>query len=411
MLQYRAADKMLVVATHGRGLFTSDIFVTSRVVDFSYSPSRSCTGSLTVNFTDGSLKPNGSWAWDVNNDGITDYTTRNPTHTYAVPGLYTVKLKINGTDSITKNNIILVSSAGLTANTGCTVAANSNSGNGFGIGISNVSLSTISNPTSYNDGQYNDYSCSQFAILLPNTAYAMQVTTGTANNEAVRAYIDYNNDNNLAAGELIGTITANMNGANTLNFTTPTIASGLVLNTPLRLRVISKFSSSPSTACDVSTYGQAEDYTVYMKANLNPLPVKLVDFNTKCDEGIARLNWLTASEENNEKFIIERSKDGKKFESIGEVSGMGTSRELITYSYEDRTAIYGTSYYRLKQQDFDGQFEYSKMISSKCIDKMDLKIHPNPTDNILHISGYGSKATLSLVNSLGVIVINKECRK
>lgn len=51
-----------------------------------------------------------------------------------------------------------------------------------------------------------------------------------------------------------------------------------------------------------------------------------------------------------------------KFESISEVSGMGTSQEVNRYSYEDRDAIYGTSYYRLKQQDFDGQFEYSKKI-------------------------------------------------
>lgn len=408
MLQYRASDKMLVVATHGRGLFTSDIFVTSRVVDFAYSSFRSCTGSLTVNFTDGSSKPNGLWAWDVNNDGITDYTTRNPTHTYALPGLYTVKLKINGTDSLTRNNIILVSSTGLTANTGCTVGANTNSGNGFGIGISNVTLSTINNSTSYNDGHYNDYSCTQFAILLPNTTYSLQVTTGTANNEAVRAYIDYNNDNNLAAGELIGTIIANMNGANTLNFTTPTIASGLVLNTPLRLRVVSKFSSSPSNACDVSTYGQAEDYTVYMKANLNPLPIRLVDFNAQCDKGIARLNWLTASEENNEKFNIERSKDGKNFESIGTVSGSGTSQEVNTYSFEDREALYGTSYYRLKQTDFDGKFEYSKIILNKCIEKINLKIYPNPTENILHVKGFGGQATISVINSLGVKVMNKE---
>lgn len=407
MLEYRAADKMLVVATHGRGLFTSDIFVTSRVVDFSYSPSRSCSGSLTVNFTDGSLKPNGLWAWDVNNDGITDYTTRNPTHTYALPGLYTVKLKINGTDSITKNNIILVSSAGLTANTGCTVAANSNSGNGFGIGISNVSLSTISNPTSYNDGQYNDYSCSQFAILLPNTAYAMQVTTGTANNEAVRAYIDYNNDNNLAAGELIGTIAANMNGANTLNFTTPTIASGLVLNTPLRLRVVSKFSSSPSTACDVSTYGQAEDYTVYMKANLNPLPVRLVEFNAKCDKGIARLNWSTASEENNEKFIIERSMDCNKFELLGEIAGHGTSKELINYSYEDLSPYKGTSYYRLKQVDYDGQYDYSKIIVNKCRGKVDIKIYPNPTDGVVQVAGLISGDRINLLAPLGQLVYSE----
>jgi endoglucanase len=84
---------------------------------------------------------------------------------------------------------------------------------------------------------------------------------------------------------------------------------------------------------------------------------------------------------------------------------MGTSRELNTYSYEDRTAIYGTSYYRLKQQDFDGQFEYSKIISSKCIDKMDLKIHPNPTDNLLKISGYGSRASIMVTNNSGLVIM------
>ena len=367
---------------------------------------------LTVNFKDGSLKPGGLWAWDVDNNGTVDYTAQNPTHTYSAPGLYTVKLKINGTDSLTKNNIILVSSAGLTANTGCSVTtSNSNSGNNFAFGIRNVTLSAINNTTSHNNGAYNDYTCSQFyTLLLPSTTYSLQVTTSTLNDEGVAAYIDYNNDNNLATGELIGTIAANKNGTNTINFTTPTIASGLVLNTPLRLRIISRESNTPSNACDVSDYGQAEDYTVYMKANLSPLPVRLVDFNAKCDKGIARLNWLTGSEKNNEKFVIERSKDGNSFESIVEVSGMGTSQEVNTYSYEDRDALYGTSYYRLKQINFDGRFDYSKIISNKCVDKMDLKIYPNPTDNILHISGYGGQANISVVNSFGLKVMEREVK-
>jgi len=410
MLQYRSTDKMLVVATHGRGLFTSDIFVTNRVAEFSYTPNRSCTGNLTVNFTDGSLKPNNIWAWDVDNNGTYDYTTQNPTHTYSAPGLYTVKLRINGTDSVTKNNIILVSSGGLTANTGCTLSSNSNSGNGFGIGISNVTLNTINNTTSNNDGHYNDYTCSQYTILLPNTTYTLSVTTGTFNNEAVRAYIDYNNNNNLEVGESIATITANMNGINTVNFTTPTVASGVVLNTPLRLRVLSKFSSSPSNACDVSAYGQAEDYTVYMKANLNPLPVRLVDFTSKCSQGVSRLNWVTASEENNEKFIVEQSNDGKLFESKGEVAGMGNSKELNSYSFEDRNPSYGISYYRLKQVDFDGQFEYSKIIVNKCIDKIDLKMQPNPTDNLLKIMGFGAHANVSVMNSLGLVIMTEEIK-
>lgn len=401
MLQYRAADKMLVVATHGRGLFTSDIFVTTRVADFSYDNSRSCSGSMTVNFTDGSLKPNNTWAWDVDGNGTTDYTTQNPTHTYSATGLYSVKLKINGgTDSIQKNNIILVTSSGLTANTGCTITANSNSGNSFGIGISNVTLNTINNTTSNNDGHYNDYSCSQYTVLIPNTTYNLSVTSGTLNNEAVRAYIDYNNNNNLEASELIGTVTANMNGANVISFTTP-VASSVTMNTPLRMRIVSKFSSSPSNACDVSTYGQAEDYTIYMKANAFALPVNLADFVGKCKDNIVDLNWATASEDNNEVFIIERSKDAIHYEPIGEVKGAGTSKTMLSYQYKDENPLYGTSYYRLKQRDFDGRSEFSKSISVKCIDKLDLKLFPNPTTGKLTIQGFGKEADISITNLLG----------
>ncbi|MCB0588430.1 MAG: hypothetical protein KDD06_24265, partial [Phaeodactylibacter sp.] len=92
MLKYRPADKMVVVSTHGRGLFTTDFFVTASVAGFGFSmgESISCTGSLTVDFIDGSLKPNNSWAWDVDYDGITDYTTQNPSHTYNSPGFYSV---------------------------------------------------------------------------------------------------------------------------------------------------------------------------------------------------------------------------------------------------------------------------------------------------------------------------------
>jgi PKD repeat protein len=406
MLQYRPADKMVVIATHGRGLFTSDIFVTTRIADFSYDNTRSCTGSLTVNFTDGSLKPNNSWAWDVDGNGTIDYTTQNVTHTYSSAGLYSIKLKINGgTDSIQKNNIILVSNAGLTANTGCSISANSNSANGFGIGISNVTLNTINNTTSNNDGHYNDYSCSKYTVLIPNTLYTLSISTGIYNSEAVRAYIDYNNNNNLEASELLGTVTANLNGTNTISFTTP-ITSAVTMNTPLRLRVISRFSNTPTDACNVSTYGQAEDYTIYMKANAFALPVRLIDFVGNCNNNNTILNWTTASEDNNEVFIMERSRDAIHFEPIGEVPGAGTSKTQISYSFNDNKPIYGSSYYRLKQRDFDGRTESSKTITVKCIDKIELKLFPNPTADIISIQGFGKEAELRISNSLGVKLMN-----
>lgn len=99
MLKYRPADKMVVVSTHGRGLFTSDVFVSQSIADIDFDFTYSCSSSKTVQFTDASLKSNNSWAWDVNNDGVTDYTTRNPEHTYSSPGVYTVKLTVNSGSS------------------------------------------------------------------------------------------------------------------------------------------------------------------------------------------------------------------------------------------------------------------------------------------------------------------------
>lgn len=265
MLKYRAADKMVVVSTHGRGLFTSDIFTGSSVADFVADQYVSCTGSLTVQFTDGSTKPEGSWAWDVDNDGTTDYTTQNPTHTYNSPGLYSVKLTINsGADEIIKDDIILVMVSEPTVSTGCSLSDNSNDSNGFGIGISNFTLNTINNTSSYNDGYYLNYVCTDWTQLELNTTYDVTITTGTANNEGAKVYIDYNDNGTFEESEAVVSFPANKDGTRTLSFTTP--ASGVIFDDGLRLRVLSKFGSIPSNACDISTYGQAEDYTVYFKS-------------------------------------------------------------------------------------------------------------------------------------------------
>jgi PKD repeat protein len=260
MLKYRTADKMVVVATHGRGLYTSDVFATSSVADFEFNTNTSCTGSLTVNFTDASLKAEDSWAWDIDNDGVTDYTTQNPTHIYTSAGVYSVKLTINnGAASETKEKIITVLSSAPPA--GCSISSNSNIENPYGFGIYNFELENINNTSSHNDGEYHDYSCSYSTVLSPNTTYSLSVTTGTVNNEAVKVYIDYNDDGDFTdSGEEIASFAANKNGTNTTSFTTP--STGLLYNDGLRLRVVSRYHYDP-TSCNPDTYGQVEDYTVY----------------------------------------------------------------------------------------------------------------------------------------------------
>ncbi|WP_051359827.1 T9SS type A sorting domain-containing protein [Adhaeribacter aquaticus] len=96
--------------------------------------------------------------------------------------------------------------------------------------------------------------------------------------------------------------------------------------------------------------------------DLTPLPVELVSFKGEATKSGVLLEWSTASEKNNEKFEIERSQNGQTFAKISEVKGNNNSSTQRTYSFRDAKAEMGTNYYRLKQVDLDGKFEYSKVI-------------------------------------------------
>ena len=102
----------------------------------------------------------------------------------------------------------------------------------------------------------------------------------------------------------------------------------------------------------------------------SPLPVSLIDFSAACDgKNKIGLRWSTASETNNDYFMIEKSMDGKNFESFANVDGAGNSTSLVNYGYTDMHPYKSVTYYRLKQVDFSGVSEHSKIISSeKCFE-------------------------------------------
>ncbi|MEQ8243222.1 T9SS type A sorting domain-containing protein [Fulvivirga sp.] len=87
------------------------------------------------------------------------------------------------------------------------------------------------------------------------------------------------------------------------------------------------------------------------------LPIELLAFSAIVNETRVELDWSTASELNNDYFTIERSSDGLSFESVATVTGAGNSSETLNYSFVDRNPLFGKSYYRLKQTDFDGASE------------------------------------------------------
>lgn len=91
----------------------------------------------------------------------------------------------------------------------------------------------------------------------------------------------------------------------------------------------------------------------------SPLPVELTRFDAYAQRNEVLLEWQTATESRNAQFVVERSGDGRTFSTLRTLAGAGDSRSPIDYATTDAAPLRGQSFYRLKQVDFDGTFEYS----------------------------------------------------
>jgi hypothetical protein len=111
----------------------------------------------------------------------------------------------------------------------------------------------------------------------------------------------------------------------------------------------------------------------------NPLPVELTYFKASMTTSkTASLLWETASELNNESFIIEKSANNTDYYAIGEVTGNGTTNSKNSYQFED-FSFEMEAYYRLKQIDYDGMYEYSDIIFlNNPLEDFNFSVYPNP---------------------------------
>ncbi|MFN0274653.1 MAG: hypothetical protein ACKVPJ_02815 [Chitinophagales bacterium] len=96
------------------------------------------------------------------------------------------------------------------------------------------------------------------------------------------------------------------------------------------------------------------------------LPVEISYFGGQCNDGDVILQWETLSELNSDKFYIERSNDGQHFETIGSIPAAGYSSSETQYVYLDKNPNVGLQYYRLREVDFNGAYQYSAIINSNC---------------------------------------------
>ncbi|MDD2984650.1 MAG: T9SS type A sorting domain-containing protein [Crocinitomicaceae bacterium] len=136
---------------------------------------------------------------------------------------------------------------------------------------------------------------------------------------------------------------------------------------------------------------------------VTPLPITLLDFTAEKKVRNVVLNWSTASEQNNDRFEIERTTDGINWITIQTLSGNGNSNTVINYTGTDRNPINGTNYYRLKQIDFNGEHTFSNVRSVVFTAPTELNVFPNPAKNIVTINR-GADAVIQIINELGQIM-------
>jgi hypothetical protein len=124
------------------------------------------------------------------------------------------------------------------------------------------------------------------------------------------------------------------------------------------------------------------------------LPISLIKFTADEISEKVKLNWVTATEINNDKFIIERSADGENFELVSEVKGAGNSREINSYNVVDATPLKGTSYYRLTQVDFNGASETFAPVAVNMTGKLSLtSVNSNTEAGNIDLNIYSPSAT------------------
>jgi V8-like Glu-specific endopeptidase len=136
------------------------------------------------------------------------------------------------------------------------------------------------------------------------------------------------------------------------------------------------------------------------------VPVELTSFTANASEGLVELSWITATETNNQGFEVQRSSGGE-FENIAFVNGHGTTSETQVYSFVEKDLAVGNYLYRLKQVDYDGTFNYSKVIEVEVPAPASFTLEQNypnpfnPSTKIKFAIPFETEVRLNVYNTLG----------
>jgi len=214
------------------------------------------------------------------------------------------------------------------------------------------------------------------------TIMASQTVTYTITNAVAGTFYAIANS---VTGESLGTgVWATANG--NLQLTTNPVASPGSYNIVIRATSLSGVTVCTATPAAAS-----------LTVNGFTLPVVLSKLTGNwIGEGVM-LKWTTESEQQTSEFVIERSKDGQQYTSIGSVKAAGNSNARIHYQFADRSPAAGTNYYRLRMVDADQRFTHSNVLVMRTDASRQVRVWPNPFDNEFTVSYYAkTRATVEM---------------
>ena len=261
------------------------------ITNFSTSGSNTCSG--LVSFYDQTSNSPTGWLWNFG-DGNSS-SQQNPTHSYTSSGNYTVELVTSnsfGSDTITYSNLIQVNLTNTPPIAPSCTPTTGIAGTIGNYGITEFNFGNLSNTSGTSTEGYSDFTCDSSLFYIGQT-YTLRATHISVIPQNFFAWIDFNNNGifETATEQIVSNL---VSGDSTS--TTVSIPSFGVVNTPLRLRIMSDASfSGQLDPCTDPVYGQAEDYTIYLAYNFSPPDT---DFesnkNYSCD-GIVEFSDLSSN--------------------------------------------------------------------------------------------------------------------
>jgi PKD repeat protein len=442
MLQVRASDNIIIAATHGRGLYSTDYF-SPPYADFSADKLVTYTNK-PIQFTDGSVKST-SWSWNFGD--ATTSNVRNPLKSYASPGVYTVTLQINNNSSLSKTRTAYITvlpnrgtpySLAVGGNFDLNPNDFAGTSRGGTIWQRGSSLVTGKNGTRSGSSAWvtnllGNYADNSEAILYsPNysfTAAGVYRIKFYRKNRFETSYDGYRVEYSLNKGDSwtpLGTAASawydftNVAGSS-FPAGQPYFNADINTSFVLAERDISFLAGNANVAFrfvfrsdeSVNTAGVAIDDFLIEGPNNTPLPVTLGSFEGTRNGDDNLLRWNTYSESNNKGFFVERSLNGFDFVDLAFVNGAGTTSIAQQYNYNDRNLSGSVYYYRLRQVDFNGDYAYSKTIALLGNNNNDnwVRIFPVPVRNTLNLLFTDlpqEKVVVSIFNAGGALMYKNQ---